>query len=92
MAKYLTTNVAYVASVNAGKEVVVNGSGTWDSATLTISLKDGFDTYVAEPNNGSQTANFSYVFTVPEQDGVQLQLSSVGANTNVAVSLRELQS
>ena len=91
MAKYLTTNAAYVANVDHGKEVCATGLGTWDGATCTVSVKDGFGMWTQEPNNGSHTANFSYVFTIPEESGLQFQLSSVGANTNVSVSVSEIR-
>lgn len=91
MAKYLTTTAAHVVSVNAGKEVMVRGVGTWDGASLDIAIKNGFGAYVTEANNGTKSANFDYVYTIGEEDGIQFTLSSVGGSTNVAVSVKELQ-
>ena len=77
------------SGINAGKLAFVDVRGTWDSCNILVQTKAN-GTYTTYATNGTQTANFAREYRIGSEDGLNLQLTSNGANTALWAQVVEL--
>lgn len=78
MAQNITTNTDtdFAEAGRNAHQVLVKVTGTWGGTTCIVKVKNGNGEWEQYPTNGSQTADFAYIYTMGDQTGVRLTTSA----------------
>ncbi len=90
--KTITTNTdTDLGTFNAGKEVLVKGSGTFDSATLKLQTKDDGTNLVDYPGT-SKTDAFALVIVMPVTGSLSANTTGGGGSMDIDLAAQEVKS